>query len=337
MVEFTDAVSEYALKHSTTRWVTMRKVVVRLIEQYDNLKEYFLTFLPTTSSFKANVENSSRYENICKRLNDDSTLCYLSFVAYFASDFESFLTKFQSMKPLIHILHEEMGTLLWNVLAKFVKSKHLTENKDGEKCALSANQLLLVKTSDKNVVKGLRHIDIGTKASGLFLPSALEIGEDEKKFRSDCLQACQITANYLKSMLPINSFIKNSAYISPEKRNDNGSLGGISDLAKMVSSALPNVLTAVFPKSDLTAEEVCDILRTEWRLYQTEHFPETAYQTTAENKVSSRKQNSYWERAFHLAGVDVVSKEPAKCDMEKFVLYLEKLNGSRNAYQSTHS
>ena len=129
-------------------------------------------------------------------------------------------------------------------------------------------------------------------------------------------------------MLLINSFIKNSAYISPEQRNDNGSLEGISDLAKMVSSALHNVLTAVFPKSDLTAEEVCDILSTEWRLYQTEHFPETAYQTTAENKVSSRKQNSYWERAFHLAGVDVVSKEPPKCDMEKFVLYLKKLNGS---------
>ena len=96
----------------------------------------------------------------------------------------------------------------------------------------------------------------------------------------------------------------------------------------MVSSALSNVLTAVFPKSGLTAEEVCDILRTEWRLHQTEHFPETAYQTTTENKVSSRKQNSYWERAFHLDGVDVASKEPPKCDMEKFVLYLEKLNGS---------
>ena len=63
---------------------------MRLIEQYDNQREYFLIFGPTTSSFKANVE--------------------------FASDFESFLTKFQSLKPLIHILHEEMETLLWNVM-----------------------------------------------------------------------------------------------------------------------------------------------------------------------------------------------------------------------------
>ena len=113
---------------------------------------------------------------------------------------------------------------------------------------LSANQLLLVKTSDKNVVRGLRHIDIGTKASGLFLPSPLEIGEDEKKFRSDCLQAYQITANYLKSMLPINSFIKNSAYISPEKRNDNGSLEGISDLAKSCFFCIAQCLDCCFSK-----------------------------------------------------------------------------------------
>ena len=60
----------------------------------------------------------------------------------FASYFESFLTKFQSMKPLIHILYEEMETLLWNVMAKC-----LTNKKDGEKCAVSANELLLVQTA----------------------------------------------------------------------------------------------------------------------------------------------------------------------------------------------
>ena len=86
------------------------------------------------------------------------------------------------MKPLIHTLYEEMETLLWNVMAKFVKSKHLPEMKDGEKHALSLNQLLLVNTCDKDVVKGLRHIDVGTKTSGRFLSSSLGIGEVEKNF-----------------------------------------------------------------------------------------------------------------------------------------------------------
>ena len=133
----------------------------------------------------------------------------------------------------------------------------------------------------------------------------------------------------MKSILPFNSFIQNSAFINRENRNVNGSLVGISNLALMITSALPNVLTAVFPKkSDLTGEEVCDTLRTEWRLYQTESIPESAYQPVVEPKISSRKQNLYWEVAFHLAGVDHISKELPTCDMEKFVLYLQKLNSS---------
>ena len=97
----------------------------------------------------------------------------------------------------------------------------------------------------------------------------------------------------------------------------------------MVTSALPNVLNAVFPKkSDLTCEEVCDTLRTEWRLYQTGSIPETAYRSTVKPKVSSRKQSSYWQKAFHLARLDYATKEPPTCDMEKFVFYLQKLNSS---------
>ena len=118
-------------------------------------------------------------------------------------------------------------------MAKFVKSKYLTNKKYGEKCGVSANELLLVQTADKNVVKNLKNIDIGTKAKGLFLPSALDIDENEKKFRSDCLQAYRKTTENLKCMLPFNSFIQNSVFINPENRNVNDSLVGISNFASL--------------------------------------------------------------------------------------------------------
>lgn len=87
--------------------------------------------------------------------------------------------------------------------------------------------------------------------------------KNEKNFISDCLQACQKMTECLKSMLPLTYFMKNSTFINPENRNNNGSLESISNLAQMVTSALLNVLTAVFlKKSDLTSEEVCDTLRT---------------------------------------------------------------------------
>ena len=80
------------------------------------------------------------------------------------------------------------------------------------------------------------------------MPSALDIDENEN-FRSDCLQAYRKTTEYLESMLPFNSFIQNSSFINPENRNVNGSFVGISNLAQMITSALPNVLTAVFPRT----------------------------------------------------------------------------------------
>ena len=47
---------------------------------------------------------------------------------------------------------------------KFVKSKYLTNKKNGEKRAVAANELLLGQTADTNIVKNLKNIDIGTKA-----------------------------------------------------------------------------------------------------------------------------------------------------------------------------
>ena len=44
--------------------------------------------------------------------------------------------------------------------------------------------------------------------------------------------------------------------------------------------------------------------------------------------MSVKKQNLYWEEAFMLAGVDLVTQESPKCDMVKFILHLEKLVGS---------
>ena len=104
--ELTDIVAEYTLKSSTTRWVTLRRVLVRLTDQYENLKQYFLVFLPTTSTFNSAVQARASYARTKKALDDTSTQQYLFLVFFFATDSEMFLTKFQSMKPVIHILYE---------------------------------------------------------------------------------------------------------------------------------------------------------------------------------------------------------------------------------------
>ena len=76
------------------------------------------------------------------------------------------------MKPFIHILYEERETLLWSVMTRFGKLKYLTNKKDGEKCAVSSNYLLLVQKFDKNVVKNLKNLKniLERKRKGSFCP-----------------------------------------------------------------------------------------------------------------------------------------------------------------------
>ena len=50
--EVTELPAHFTIKHSSTRWVTLKKVAVRLLEQWKNLTEYFLVYLPKQSNFK---------------------------------------------------------------------------------------------------------------------------------------------------------------------------------------------------------------------------------------------------------------------------------------------
>ena len=249
--EVTDIVAEHALKHSTTRWVTLRRVLVRLIEQYENLKQYFLVFLPFKSTFKSTVQGTARYTRK-KVLEDESTLQYLSFVFFFATDSEMFLTKFQSTKPLIHSLYEEMEKLLWNAMSKFVKSKHLSnQTDDGTIRKTPVTELLELDMYNKKKMKPIKMIHIGTKAKSLFIPSPLELDKKEEAFRKDCLNCMCLTAEDLQKKLPFNSFFRNCSFIQLLKKNDKDTLESVTCIAQDLTKALSEVLVHVFPKKTI--------------------------------------------------------------------------------------
>ena len=62
----------------------------QLLEQNANLCEYFLQFLPTTSSFKKTVSGTARYKRISETLKSKDTIAYLGFIAFVANDFQIF-------------------------------------------------------------------------------------------------------------------------------------------------------------------------------------------------------------------------------------------------------
>ena len=139
MQKFTDVISHFIQKHSSTMWVTLRKICVKVSEQYQNLREFFLKFLPKKSTFTSTVRDAERYKRIKEVFGNETSVPYIACIAFIANDFEIFLKTFQSIKSRIHILYSEMNKLLTSLMSKFIKSKLL---KDDSNNAKSVSDLL---------------------------------------------------------------------------------------------------------------------------------------------------------------------------------------------------
>ena len=59
--------SKFMLRHVKTQWLSLEKVLVRIIEQWQNLKEYFLVTIKGDPDIK-NIEKNERFIRIIKLL-----------------------------------------------------------------------------------------------------------------------------------------------------------------------------------------------------------------------------------------------------------------------------
>ena len=110
--------------------MTPKFVLVRIIKHWENLRAYFLEFLPKQKNFKRESKTTHRYVNIKEVLDDPLSQAYLAFVVLIAKEYESFLLPFQSQEPMIHLLYHGISRLLTNMLKNFV-SKRVLYREDG--------------------------------------------------------------------------------------------------------------------------------------------------------------------------------------------------------------
>ncbi|XP_065677645.1 uncharacterized protein LOC136092905 [Hydra vulgaris] len=197
----TEIILHFIQRHSSTRWVTLRRICSQILEQHKNLCKYYIKFLPTTTSFKSTFRDTERYKRITDILQNEILMPYISFIAFIANDFEIFLKTFQSIKPRIHLIYSEMSKLFVALMSKFIKTKLLYVNNNGSNSIKYINELLMIDVIDSKNCKPLKLIDIGTKAKSYF-SEALEISCGEKKFRQNCLESYQAFTSYLKLKLP---------------------------------------------------------------------------------------------------------------------------------------
>ena len=118
----TKITSHFVLKHCQTRWLSLNRVLVRIVEQFDNLKEYFLVKLPALLGFKGKnrIRESKRYQQIKNALTNPATKVYMSFVINVAHNFKEFVMPLQGAEPKIHIIHNKCTKLITDIALRFI-------------------------------------------------------------------------------------------------------------------------------------------------------------------------------------------------------------------------
>ena len=180
--KITEVAAAYTVKHSSTRWLSLKFVCIRILEQWDNLKQYLLVFLPKQKNFVREIKETARYKRIVQNLKSNLTLSYLAFVVFIAHSFDDFLVLFQSSEPLIHILYEQMKDLLTKIMSYFIKKKYLVEEKDGKFIPKSFSSVLNVNVAKPDNHKAIKSVDIGTKCKSYFAESLI-IDDEGTSFR----------------------------------------------------------------------------------------------------------------------------------------------------------
>lgn len=186
------------LKLSETRWLSLEKCVVRLLDNWEILKNYFML---------ATVEDKLKSaEIILEHLNDIFIKAYLLFLKFALNFFNNFNVLFQSRNILIHKLYESSQKLIRQIAVNLVKIDVL-EN-------ISTLDLLL---DNKDNIKPINDINVGPDCECLLETLSFECAQ---QIRLKCLDfyvtAVRARARNAKASLPYkNELFKQLIFLDP--------------------------------------------------------------------------------------------------------------------------
>lgn len=229
----TEVETSFMIKHVSSRWLSLKKVLNRILDQWQNLHEYFLKFLPKEKRFAKEIESTDRYQRIRKLLTSETSRLYMSFAVYLADNLESFIIQFQCSKPMVHVLYPAMGDLFFKLMGNFVKPK-LLRSTDGVK---DAHELGIINIEKPENLLSLHKIEFGSKTS-------YHIGLIESKANLDLIKTemkmayLELTTYFQKNLPHSNNILKQLQYIHPKKIRHPNAVPAIRDLASIITKTL---------------------------------------------------------------------------------------------------
>lgn len=116
--EYMEVECKKILKPSATRWLTLHPCIVRLLENWDVLKNFF-----RLASFEDKRKNA---DFIYEELQKDENKAILLFLKYVLNYINEFNALFQSRKILIHCIVEECKKLILTMARNFLDADFFT-------------------------------------------------------------------------------------------------------------------------------------------------------------------------------------------------------------------
>ena len=300
----TNVAGEFAVKYSSTRWLYIGKAIVRVVEQIDNLKEYFLVTLPQTKGFKykTGVGNTERYKRIKGMLENKMFLPACSFIVFTSQIYNPFVQLFQRKEPLIHILTEQLRKLVTDLFNKFLSDTYLSSLTKNGKIPLDT----MLKTDVDSKKNYRAEPQMGAKTKSLL--DALGSFEKKKFVDNVVFPFYAECAGYLLKNLPLKKqVIRDAKYLHPNSRSTSStSVKGIARLTRTLAQCLGDAFHDVFQlKKEATVDSLVDEISCEWSLYSIDDIPSSLIFKDEKTETAKRKsQPSYWKYAYGLCGID---------------------------------
>ncbi|KAG1693155.1 hypothetical protein GQR58_007120 [Nymphon striatum] len=231
------------LKFVKHRWLENVPVCQRALDTWDSI----VKFVKATQSGQLNKPNNKSYEIVKECVNDKCFLAKLHFFKCIASLLQPFLKKYQTDKPMMPFISDDLCMIIRTLMRRFIKNEYL-------EC--SNEKLIKIDVSDKNLQVNYKKIDIGYASEKLknVKPSEREILE----FRMEC-KACLV--DLLKKLLEkcpaTYSLVRHLSYLNP--------VNMASD--KEVCSAKFKKVLMLLLSSGRISEKDCDPLLQEYGLF----------------------------------------------------------------------
>lgn len=191
------------LKFVSHRWLENVPVCERALKLWDNIAAY----VKAAEAGKVNKPKNKSYEVIKDCLKDPCFIAKLHFFKCVASQLQPFLSKYQTDRPMIPFLSDDLCLILRSWMRRFIKPDQLET---------SADKLVKIDVADHKIHMSNKRVDIGFASEKLKGTGDCKPSERQKmEFRMECktslmellkkmLQKCPVSYSLVRHLSCLN-------------------------------------------------------------------------------------------------------------------------------------